>query len=152
LERISRIEVVVRLATAPRSLEGRTVYNLGFGVSINRILRNSKNLQLWTAHSIGATMNISYSPLPIGNLVNLPPAMEEVGHEFIKAVAFLLIPTECLYFSIYFHTKGAYKVYKILTFLAITIFWISPYAAPIGCGPVRCLQNFASTPICPLFS
>jgi hypothetical protein len=91
-------------------------------------------------------MNISYPPIPIGNL---PPAMEEVGQESIKAAAFLLIPTECLYFSIYFHLKGAYKVYKILTFLAITAFWISPYAAPIGCGPVRCLQNFASTPICP---
>lgn len=91
-------------------------------------------------------MNISYSQIPIGNL---PPAVEEVGHEFIKATAFLLIPTEALYFSIYFHTKGAYKVYKILTFLSIATFWISPYATPIRCGPVRCLQNFASTPTTP---
>lgn len=87
------------------------------------------------------TMNISYVPIPIGNL---PPAIEKVGHEFIRAAAFLLIPTELLYFSIYFHTKGAYKVYKILTFLSIAAFWISPSIAPIGCGPVRCLQNFAS--------
>jgi hypothetical protein len=89
-------------------------------------------------------MNISYPPIPTGNL---PPAMEEVGQEFIKAAAFLLIPTECLCFSIYFHMKGVYKVYKILTFLAIITFWAAPYAAPISCGPVRCLQNCASMPI-----
>jgi hypothetical protein len=88
-------------------------------------------------------MNISYAPI---QNVNLPPVMEEVGHEFIKATAFLLIPTEALYFSIYFHMKGAYKVYRILTFLSIAAFWISPYAAPIECGPLRCLQNFTSTP------
>jgi len=69
--------------------------------------------------------------------------MDEVGHEFIKATAFLLIPTELLYFSIYFHIKGAYRIYKILTFLSVGAFWISPHAAPIGCGPVRCLQHFA---------
>ena len=86
-------------------------------------------------------MNISYQPVSIGNV---PPAMEQAGQELIKAAAFALIPAELLYFSIYFHTRGVYKVYKILTFLAITTFWISPYAAPIACGPVRCLQNFAS--------
>jgi hypothetical protein len=87
-------------------------------------------------------MNISYQPIPIRNL---PLAMEAAGNEFVKAAAFLLIPLELLYFSIYFHTKGVYKVYKILNFLAITTFWIAPYISPIGCGPVRCLQCFAST-------
>ncbi len=87
-------------------------------------------------------MNISYQPVPIASL---PPAMEQAGNEFIKAAAFLLVPTELLYFSIYFNTKGAYKVYRILNFLSITAFWIAPYAAPIACGPVRCLQCFAST-------
>jgi hypothetical protein len=86
-------------------------------------------------------MNISYQPVPIDKV---PPAMEQAGYELIKAMAFALIPAELLYFSIYFHTKGAYKVYKILTFLSLSAFWISPYAAPIVCGPVRCLQNFAS--------
>ena len=85
-------------------------------------------------------MNISYQPIP-----PLPSAMEKAGHEFMKAAFFELIPAELLYFSIYFHLKGAYKVYKILTFLSITAFWISPYVVPIGCGPVRCLQHFAST-------
>jgi len=98
---------------------------------------NSGSLH-WTA------MNISYSTFPISN--QLPPEIEEVGHDFIKACAFLLVPTELLYFSIYFHTKGAYNVYKVLTLLSIAAFWISPFAAPIGCGPVQCLQNFASTP------
>jgi hypothetical protein len=91
-------------------------------------------------------MNISYQSVPIGNL---PPAMEEAGHELIKAAAFALIPAELLYFSIYFHTKGAYKIYRILTFSSLTAFWISPYAAPIGCGPVRCLQHFASRAVMP---
>jgi hypothetical protein len=87
-------------------------------------------------------MNISYQPIPTRNL---PPAMEAAGNEFIKAAAFLLIPLELLYFSIYFNTKGAYNVYRILNFLSITTFWISPYVAPITCGSVRCLQCFAST-------
>lgn len=55
----------------------------------------------------------------------------------------MLIPAELLYFSIYFNTKGEYKTYRILNFLAITAFWISPYVAPIGCGSVRCLHHFA---------
>lgn len=87
-------------------------------------------------------MNISYQPIPTRNL---PPAMEAAGNESIKAAAFLLIPLELLYFSIYFNTKGAYNVYRILNFLSITTFWISPYVAPIACGSVRCLQCFAST-------
>ncbi|KAN0122281.1 hypothetical protein V8E51_000607 [Hyaloscypha variabilis] len=85
-------------------------------------------------------MNITYQPLPIGKL---PLAMEVASNEFVKATAFLLIPLELLYFSIYFHTKGVYKVYRILNFLAITAFWLAPFAAPIACGPVRCLQYFA---------
>jgi hypothetical protein len=86
-------------------------------------------------------MNISYPPIHINNL---PPAFEQLSHEFIKAATFLLIPTELLYFSVYFHLKGFYRVYKTLTFLSIAAFWISPYAAPISCGPAKVLQNFAS--------
>jgi hypothetical protein len=86
-------------------------------------------------------MNVSYPSIPVDSL---PPAVEQLGHEFTKAVAFLLIPTELLYFSIYFHKKRRYRVYEILTFLSIATFWISPYAAPISCGPARCLQNCAS--------
>jgi hypothetical protein len=91
-------------------------------------------------------MNITYQPLPIGKL---PLAMEVASNEFVKATAFLLIPLELLYFSIYFHTKGVYKVYRILNFLAIAAFWLAPFAAPIACGPVRCLQYFASTTFMP---
>jgi len=92
-------------------------------------------------------MNITYQPLPIGNL---PPAMEAAGNEFIKAAAFLLIPLELLYFSIYFLTKEVYKVYRILTFVSIITFGVSPFIAPIYCGPVRCLQYFASTAHVPI--
>lgn len=91
-------------------------------------------------------MNISYPPV---HITNLPPTLEELGHEFIKAVAFLLIPTELLYFSIYFHLKGFQKLYEFLTFSSIAAFWVSPWLAPISCGPARCLQNFASMPTDP---
>lgn len=86
-------------------------------------------------------MNISYPQIPVANI---PPAVEQLGHDFIKAGAFLLIPTELLYFSIYVHTKGQYNLYRNLTFLSLAAFWVSPYAAPVKCGPARCLQHFAS--------
>lgn len=73
----------------------------------------------------------------------LPPTVEKLGHDFVKAAAFLLIPTELLYFSIYFHAKGQYKVYRYLTFLSLFAFWMAPYIAPVSCGPARCLQHFA---------
>jgi hypothetical protein len=85
--------------------------------------------------------NISYPPV---HITDIPPEVERMGHEVIKAAAFLLIPTEILYFSIYFHAKGLYKLYEILTFLSLGAFWVSPILAPISCSPVRCLQNFAS--------
>jgi hypothetical protein len=90
-----------------------------------------------------SNMNLSYyPPLPTTNLL---PVVEQLGHETIKALSILLIPTELLYFSLYFHLKGYYRVYKTLSFLSISTFWISPLIAPISCGPARCLQNFAST-------
>ncbi|CZR50772.1 uncharacterized protein PAC_00646 [Phialocephala subalpina] len=85
-------------------------------------------------------MNTSYIPIPIADL---PPAVEQMGHDFVKAAAFLLIPTELLYFSIYFHIKGYYNIYRNLAFLSLATFWIAPYFAPISCGPARCLQHFA---------
>lgn len=86
-------------------------------------------------------MNITYSPVYI---TNLPPAIEKLGHELIKACAFLLIPTELLYFSVYVHKKGHFTLYEVLSFLSLCAFWISPLVAPISCGPARCLQNWAS--------
>jgi hypothetical protein len=85
-------------------------------------------------------MNISYPPI---HITNIPPAFEQLGHEFIKATAWLLIPTELLYFSVYFHRKGFYKAYEVLTFLSLGAFWVSPLVAPIACNAARCLQNFA---------
>jgi len=86
-------------------------------------------------------MNISLPPV---SLADLPPAYNQLGHELVKATAFLLIPTELLYFSIYFHIKGFQKVYQALTFLSLGAFWLSPQVAAISCGPAQCLQNFAS--------
>ncbi|KAG4433333.1 hypothetical protein IFR05_011182 [Cadophora sp. M221] len=85
-------------------------------------------------------MNISYSPIPTASL---PPAVEQLGHELTKGTAFLLIPTELLYFAIYFHVKGLHRIYEILTFLSLATFWLAAYAAPVSCGPARCLQHFA---------
>jgi hypothetical protein len=95
---------------------------------------------------IPVKMNVSNSQTPIHLKIidNLPPGIGKASHEFIRATAFLLIPVELLYFSLYFHTKGLYKPYKLLSFLSILAFWISPVIAPITCPPVRCLQNFAS--------
>ncbi|TVY81833.1 hypothetical protein LSUE1_G003011 [Lachnellula suecica] len=87
-------------------------------------------------------MNISYSPMPI-SLPNLPSAYNQLGNELIKATAFILVPVELLYFSIYFRTKGFLRIYEILTFLSLGAFWLSSWFAPISCGPARCLQNFA---------
>jgi hypothetical protein len=90
-----------------------------------------------------ASMNISYPPF---HITNIPPEVERMGHELIKATAFLCIPAELLYFSIYFRAKGLYRVYEILTFLSLAAFWVSPVLAPISCSPARCMQNFASMP------
>ncbi|KAL3423737.1 hypothetical protein PVAG01_05484 [Phlyctema vagabunda] len=87
-----------------------------------------------------AGLNISYPPL---HIQNIPLSIERSGHDIVKASAFLLIPTELLYFSIYFHIKGHDRIYQHLTFLSLLAFWISPWLAPIHCSPVRCLQNFA---------
>ncbi len=83
--------------------------------------------------------------------VQVSPVVEQLGQELTKAFAYLLIPTELMYFSIYFHIKGHRKVYEILTFLSIGAFWLSPIVAPITCGPARCLQNFASKWACKIF-
>jgi hypothetical protein len=87
-----------------------------------------------------SAMNISYPP----DIISLPPAFEQLGEELPKAAAFLLIPTELLYFSIYFRIKSCHRLYAFCTFLAIAAFWISPLITPVYCGPARCLQNFAS--------
>lgn len=87
-------------------------------------------------------MNISYSPIPVASF---PPAVEQLGHELTKGTAFLLIPTELLYFAIYFHIKGLHRIYEVLTFLSLATFWLAGYAAPVSCGPARCLQHFSGT-------
>ncbi|KAH6675664.1 hypothetical protein B0J14DRAFT_477811 [Halenospora varia] len=73
----------------------------------------------------------------------LPPNLSQLGHEIVRATAFLMIPVELLYFSIYFYMKSCRRTYNILSLLSIAAFWIYPYTAPISCGPVRALQNFA---------
>lgn len=84
-------------------------------------------------------MNVSS---PTTNMTNFPPAIQQAGHEIIKATATLLIPTEILYFSIYFHRKRSYRLYTILTFSSLIAFWAALALVPISCGPARCVQNF----------
>jgi hypothetical protein len=86
-------------------------------------------------------MNISYAPIHINNL---PPAFNRLGSELPKALVYILIPVELLYFSIYFKLKGYNRLYNCLSFASIAAFWLSNLVAPISCGPVNCLQNFAS--------
>lgn len=87
------------------------------------------------------TTNISYLPI---HVQYLPAPFEQLGYEVLKAAVYLLIPTEIMYFSIYFKIKGYYSVYKSFTFLSIFAFWISHIITPVQCGPVRSMQNFAS--------
>ncbi|KAI6714460.1 hypothetical protein PZA11_000699 [Diplocarpon coronariae] len=87
-------------------------------------------------------MNVTYSPI-LAPQIALPPVCEQLGDDLIKGTAFLLIPTELFYFSIYFHIKGAYRVYKILTFLSLGAVWLAPWIAPVSSGPARCLQHLA---------
>jgi len=87
-------------------------------------------------------MNITYPPI---HITDLPPAFSQLGNELPKALVYVLIPTELLYFSLYFKLKGYSRLYSYLTAASIAAFWASPLVAPISCGPVKCLQNFSST-------
>jgi hypothetical protein len=77
-------------------------------------------------------------------LESVPQAFAQLSIEGLEALIFLLVPTSLLYFSIYAHVKGYSRIYKTLTYLSIACFWLCPWLTPIICGPVRCLQNFAS--------
>lgn len=90
-------------------------------------------------------MNVTYPP-PTSLLaaLQIPPVINHLGHQLIKATAFTIIPAELLFFSIYFHLKDFRKLYHSLTALSLITFWLAPYVAPISCGPAKCLQNFAS--------
>lgn len=79
------------------------------------------------------------------NIEEIRPALAQLADQFPLAAASLLIPTLLLYLSIYAHVIGHYTTYKFLTFGSIGAFILCPYLTPIYCGPVRCLQNFAST-------
>ncbi|KIN04750.1 hypothetical protein OIDMADRAFT_17670 [Oidiodendron maius Zn] len=85
-------------------------------------------------------MNISY-PLPF--IANLPPAVEQAGLDCLRTAASLLIPGEVLYFAIYFHRRRYEKLYAVLTCLSLAAFGFSPILAPVSCGPIQCVQNFA---------
>jgi hypothetical protein len=90
-------------------------------------------------------MNVTHPPaVSMLAALQVPPEVNRQGQEIIKAAVFSLIPAELFYFSIYFHVRGFYKLYRISTAFALAALWIAPYAAPISCGPVKCLQNFTS--------
>ena len=78
------------------------------------------------------------------NIEEIQPALAQLADQFPLAMASLLIPTLLLYSSIYVRVIGYHRTYKVLTFSAIAAFFACPYMTPIYCGPVRCLQNFAS--------
>ena len=84
------------------------------------------------------------SHLPAMYLESAPHAVAQLSIEGLQALVFLLVPTTLLYSSILAHIKGHYKTYSALTVLSIASFWACPWLTPIICGPIRCLQNFAS--------
>lgn len=94
-----------------------------------------------TKNHIRRAMNISYPPF---HITNIPPPFERLGHEFTKASFYFLIPVEMLYFSIYFHGKGRYRLYEGLSAASVVAFLASPVVAPVKCAAARCLQNLAS--------
>jgi hypothetical protein len=85
-------------------------------------------------------MNISYDP-PF--IARLPPAVEQAGLDCIKTAASLLIPGEILYSAIYFHRRRSEKLHAALTVFSLAAFCATPILAPISCGPIQCVQNFA---------
>lgn len=89
-------------------------------------------------------MNAMNATTSIINIEEIRPALAQLADQFPLAVASLLIPTLFLYLSIYARISGYYRIYKVLTLSSIATYFFCPYATPIYCGPVRCLQNFAS--------
>lgn len=85
-------------------------------------------------------MNVSY-PLPF--IANLPPTVEQAALDCLRTAASLLIPGEILYFAIYFHRRRYEKLYAVLTCLSLAAFGFSLILAPVSCGPIQCVQNFA---------
>lgn len=86
-------------------------------------------------------MNTTYPPT---HVLELPPVVQQLSHDFAKAALYLLIPAEFLYFSIYFKIKGFNRVYAYLAFLSLLSFWMYPLVTPVRCGLVRSLQHCAS--------
>jgi hypothetical protein len=91
-------------------------------------------------------MNISYPPI---HIANLPPSFQQLGNESFRALVYLLVPVELLYFSIYFKINGAQELYKYLTILSLAVFWLAGFVTPIHCAIAKCLQHFASMPDSP---
>ncbi|KAM3065996.1 hypothetical protein ACMFMG_009783 [Clarireedia jacksonii] len=86
-------------------------------------------------------MNITSIPLLL-EPASISTELERLGHETIRATAFLLIPIELLYFSIFFLLQGQYGFHKKLTFLSLATFGLSNWMTPISCGPIGFLRNF----------
>ncbi len=91
---------------------------------------------LWTV-AMNATSSII-------NIDETRPALAQLADQFPLAMASLLVPTLLLYLSIYARVIGHYTAYKVLTFGSVAAYFTCPYVTPVHCGPVRCLQNFAS--------
>ena len=85
-------------------------------------------------------MNISYIP---SFIANLPLGVKQAGLNCIRTAASLLIPGGILYFAIYFHWRRCENLHTLLTFFSLAAFCLTPVLAPISCGPIQCVQNFA---------
>lgn len=87
-------------------------------------------------------MNITYPPLRVTNMAAVSPTLEQLSHDFTRALFYALIPAEVLYFSLWFKVRGAERTYAALTFCAIVLAWIAPVITPVACAPVKSLQYF----------
>lgn len=73
--------------------------------------------------------------------------LQQMLSELPLALAIISIPTLLLYFTIYTFVKDCYALSIFLSIPTLTLFWLSPYAAPIHCGAARAFLNFTSTHI-----
>ncbi len=88
------------------------------------------------------------SPSLSSSLAGVPSwqsLFKQLADEVPAALSGLLVPTVLLYASIYSHVRGFLRLYRFLTVASIACFFAVPWLSAIHCGPLRCLQNFAST-------
>ncbi|RKF60239.1 hypothetical protein OnM2_052051 [Erysiphe neolycopersici] len=85
--------------------------------------------------------NISRSPIDHSFILKFPSIIHQTSVEFIRALAFLIIPGILFFFAIYFLLKRRYLFHNILTFLSLMAVWFSPFVTPVKNNSSRSILN-----------